>query len=215
MTVLKLKERWVCFTCRKMFRVLRQVENAESGAVPDSPQKICSACGARMYNIGSFFAPPPRSSVRRWEAAYLVAAAGYHCQSVGASQLFWELVGPDRPRLQDVKERMDGPYFYEVTRENNKHVLRCYHDALSGKETEWEGEIDLDLLLKQVLIAASAILRECQNRRWKTRDTEVLLDRFTYIDGVINPKLVVRAFRVLSFMKRVSVSLALNARTLV
>lgn len=83
---------------------------------------------------------------------------------------------------------MDGDYSYKVTRENSKHVLRCYHDALSGKETEWEGEIDLDLLLNQVLMAASAILGECQNRGWKTRDTETLLARFTYIDGVINPK---------------------------
>src|SRR5262245_55233434 len=89
-----------------MFRVMRQVENAESGAMPDSPQKNCGACGATMCNIGSFFAPPPRSGTRHWEAASLVAAAGYHCHSVGASQLFWKLVGSDRPRLEDVKERI-------------------------------------------------------------------------------------------------------------
>ena len=106
MTVLKFKERWVCFDCRKMFRVLRQGENAEPGMRPDSPQRSCSACGAAMYNIGSFFAPPPRSSVRRWEAAHLVAAAGYHCHSVKASQFFWELVGPARPDLQDVMYRI-------------------------------------------------------------------------------------------------------------
>ena len=106
MTALKFKERWVCFTCRKMFRVMRQVENAESGEMPDGPQKNCGACGATMRNVGSFFAPPPRSDARRWEAASLVATAGYHCHSVAASQLFWKLVGSDRPRLEDVKERI-------------------------------------------------------------------------------------------------------------
>src|SRR5262249_46865144 len=27
---------------------------------------------------------------------------------------------------------MDGPYSYKVTREDRRHVLRCYHDTLSG-----------------------------------------------------------------------------------
>ncbi len=83
---------------------------------------------------------------------------------------------------------MDGPYSYKVTREDRRHVLRCYHDTLSGKETEWEGEIELDLLLKQVLMAASVIIQKCQNYGWKTHDTETLVSRFAHIDGLINPK---------------------------
>ena len=83
---------------------------------------------------------------------------------------------------------MDGPYSYKVTRENNRYVLRCYHDALIGEETEWEGEIDLDLLLKQVLKAASALMKECQKRGWTTPDTETLMSRLIYIDGVLNPE---------------------------
>ena len=83
---------------------------------------------------------------------------------------------------------MDGPYLYKVTREESRYILRCYHDALSGKQTEWEGGIDLDTLLRQALKATSVIIQECRHRGWETRDTETLMTSFTYIDGVINPK---------------------------
>ena len=106
MPMLKFKERWVCFSCRKMFRILRQVEDAKPGVKPDSPIRICPECGTEMHNIGGFFAPPPRSELRRWQAAALVAAAGYHCHSLGASERFWEMVGPGKPNLQEVKSRL-------------------------------------------------------------------------------------------------------------
>ncbi|QQS45208.1 MAG: hypothetical protein IPM66_14745 [Acidobacteriota bacterium] len=83
---------------------------------------------------------------------------------------------------------MDGPYLYKVIREDSRHVLRCYHNALSGKQAKWEGEIDLDILLRQVLKATSVILQECRHRGWKTRDTETLITSYTYIDGVVNPR---------------------------
>jgi hypothetical protein len=81
---------------------------------------------------------------------------------------------------------MDGPYSYKIAKENNKHILRCYHRYVAGKKTEWDGEIDLDLLLSQVLRAASALINECRQRGWKTRDTEILMSRYTYIDGMFN-----------------------------
>jgi hypothetical protein len=84
----KYKESWVCFTCRKMFRVLWQVDDSKPGVKPESPERICPECGAAMNNLGSFFAPPPKTERRKWEAACLVAAAGYHCHSLGASRLF-------------------------------------------------------------------------------------------------------------------------------
>ena len=103
---MRYKERWVCFTCRKMFRVLRRVDNPKPGVKPESPKRVCPECGALMDNIGGYFAPPPRSERRTWEAASLVAAAGYHCHSLGASRLFWELVGPGRPNLREVAGRL-------------------------------------------------------------------------------------------------------------
>ena len=102
----KYKERWICFTCRKMFRVMRQVDDPRPGVKPESPERICPECGTPMDNLGGFFAPPPRSEERRWEAASRVAAAGYHCHSLGASRVFWEMVGPGRPNLREVESRL-------------------------------------------------------------------------------------------------------------
>lgn len=106
MSTLKFKERWVCFTCRKMFRVLREVDYPKPGVRPEGPERVCPECGTLTNNIGSFFAPPPKRERRRWEAASLVAAAGYHCHSLGASRLFWKLVGPGRPNLREVEGRL-------------------------------------------------------------------------------------------------------------
>ena len=106
MSAPKFKERWVCFTCRKMFRVLRQADDPQPGVPPESPERGCPACGVAMNNIGSFFAPPPKREQRQWEAASLVAAAGYHCHSLGASRVFWEMVGPGKPNLREVAGRL-------------------------------------------------------------------------------------------------------------
>ena len=89
-----------------MFRIMRQVDDTRAGVKPESLERICPECGTRMDNLGSFFAPPPRSAVRRWEAASRVAAAGYHCHSLGASRVFWEVVGPGRPNLREVESRL-------------------------------------------------------------------------------------------------------------
>ena len=108
MSLIKFKERWVCFSCRKMFRVLRRVEGAEPGVKPVGPTRICPECGAEMDNIGGFFSPPPRSETRRWEAVALVAEAGYHCHSLGASERFWAMVGPGKSNLEEVRGRLAG-----------------------------------------------------------------------------------------------------------
>ena len=106
MSSLKFKERWVCFACRKMLRLLRRVENAKPGVKPDDLLKNCPECGSAMCNIGSFFAPPPRTNLRRWKAAEIVATAGYHCHSLGASLVFWKMVGAGRPSVQEVQDRI-------------------------------------------------------------------------------------------------------------
>lgn len=106
MSIIRYKERWVCFSCRKMSRVLSRVKDARPGVKTDDQTRVCPECGAEMDNVGSFFAPPPRGERRRWEAASLVAAAGYHCHSLGASVMFWELVGPGRPNLREVRSRL-------------------------------------------------------------------------------------------------------------
>jgi hypothetical protein len=83
---------------------------------------------------------------------------------------------------------MDGPYSFEVSKEEDGFLLRCYSDAHSTKECEWEGPVDLAALLRQVLDAASTIIKECRRHGWATGDTEALESRWVYIDGVLNPQ---------------------------
>lgn len=88
---LKYKERWVCFNCREMFRYLRQAEDARPSVPPQSPPRVCTACGSSLTNIGSFFAPPAKGEKKLWAAAHQAARAGYHCHSLQASRVFWEV----------------------------------------------------------------------------------------------------------------------------
>jgi hypothetical protein len=82
---------------------------------------------------------------------------------------------------------MDGPYSFEVSKEGEEFVLRCF-DTHTTKEREWEGKVDLTGLLQQVSDAAATIIKECRNRGWATADTEVLESKWVYIDGVLNPQ---------------------------
>jgi hypothetical protein len=83
---------------------------------------------------------------------------------------------------------MDGSYSFEVSKEEDAFVLRCFSDTHSTKKCEWEGVIDLTELLRQVLSTASVLLKECRGRGWTTADTEVLESKWVLMDGVLNPQ---------------------------
>ncbi|HWM93395.1 MAG TPA: hypothetical protein VN493_21720 [Thermoanaerobaculia bacterium] len=85
---------------------------------------------------------------------------------------------------------MDGPYGFEVSGEKDAYVLRCYRDPFDTRECEWEGAISLTNLLRQVLDAASIIIKECRRQGWATKDLEALESRWVYMDGVLNPQSV-------------------------
>jgi hypothetical protein len=84
---------------------------------------------------------------------------------------------------------MDGSYSFEVSKEQDAFVLRCYSDPHfpTRRKCEWEGAVDLSDLLRQVLGAASVVIRECQSRSWATPDTEALESRWVQLDGLLNP----------------------------
>jgi hypothetical protein len=82
---------------------------------------------------------------------------------------------------------MDGSYSFEVSKEKDRFILRCYSDTHSMKECEWEGAVNPMGLLRQVLDAASTVIKECQKRGWATADTEVLESKWSYINGVLHP----------------------------
>lgn len=82
---------------------------------------------------------------------------------------------------------MDGSYSFEVSKEGDAFVLRCFGDTHSAREREWEGVIDLPGLLRQTLDAASAVLKECRSRGWVTSDTEALEAKCAHVNGVLSP----------------------------
>lgn len=83
---------------------------------------------------------------------------------------------------------MDGSYSFEVSKEGDSFVLRCFGDTHSAKEREWGGVIDLPGLLRQTLDAASTITEECRRRGWATSDTEALESQWVHINGVLSAR---------------------------
>ena len=82
---------------------------------------------------------------------------------------------------------MDGPYYFIVERGECGHTLRCYRSRVNTEECQWEGEVNLEALLRQTLKAASLVLTECHKRGWETRETQALTSLWMNVDGVINP----------------------------
>lgn len=83
---------------------------------------------------------------------------------------------------------MDGSYSFEVSKGHQGFVLRCFSDTHSSKECEWEGAVNPLWLLRQVLDAASTLLKECQTRGWVTTDTETLEAKWSHIYDVLHPQ---------------------------
>jgi hypothetical protein len=81
---------------------------------------------------------------------------------------------------------MDGSYSFEVSKEGDAFVLRCFGDTHSAKRREWEGAINLAGLLRQTLDAAAAVIEECGGRGWATADTEALVSKWVNINGALN-----------------------------
>lgn len=99
---IRYKERWVCFDCRKIFRQMSQAGANEA----EQPNRICPQCAQSMLNMGSFFAPPPVTEQKLWCVARVVAAQGFRCRSVGASQLFWALAGCPTSTITQIMARI-------------------------------------------------------------------------------------------------------------
>src|SRR5262245_31607034 len=58
MAAMKLRPKYVCFNCRKMFRLAPDH--------PTDPPPVCPQCGQGMVIVGRFFRPPRRTDTRRW-----------------------------------------------------------------------------------------------------------------------------------------------------
>ena len=98
----RYKERWVCFDCRKMFRQMSLANVSEA----EESNRICPQCAQAMVNLGSFFAPPPSTEQQLWQVVRVVAEQGFHCRSVSASMLFWQLAGRPNSTVPQIMARI-------------------------------------------------------------------------------------------------------------
>lgn len=67
---------WVCFDCRKSF--------AKEPVGKDETPRKCPECAKPMIDMGAYFEPPRKLSVKRREVMKVLADYGYKFQSEGS-----------------------------------------------------------------------------------------------------------------------------------
>jgi len=88
---------WACFECRKSF----------SKDVSSAARK-CSECARAMTDMGAFFEPPRKLSVKRWEIMKILADHGYKFNSKDALRYIQNrILQAKNPRAVDVIERIE------------------------------------------------------------------------------------------------------------
>lgn len=87
---------WACFDCRKSFA------KEES----KTPRK-CLECAEPMIDMGAYFEPPRKLSVKRWAVMKVLADYGYKFQSKGSKAYIKAFILQTKnPRVADVMERI-------------------------------------------------------------------------------------------------------------
>ena len=88
---------WACFDCRKSFA-------KEESATP----RKCPECSKAMTDMGAFFEPPRKLSVKRWKVVKVLADHGYRFNTKD-SQIYIQnrILQAKNPRVADVIERIE------------------------------------------------------------------------------------------------------------
>jgi len=88
---------WACFDCRKSF----------AKEMSETPRK-CPECSKAMTNMGAYFEPPRRLSVKRWAVMKVLADYGYRFNTKD-SKIFIQnrILQAKNPRGADVIERIE------------------------------------------------------------------------------------------------------------
>ena len=88
---------WACFDCRKSFAK----EECET------PRK-CPECAKLMMDMGAFFEPPRKLSVKRWAVMKVLADAGYRFNTKETFvNIQSRILQTKNPRVGDVIERIE------------------------------------------------------------------------------------------------------------
>ena len=88
---------WACFDCRKSFA------KEES----ETPRK-CPECAKPMTDMGAYFEPPRRLSIKRWAVVKVLTDYGYRFQSEDSKYYIQNrILQTKNPRVADVNERIE------------------------------------------------------------------------------------------------------------
>lgn len=88
---------WACFDCRKSF------------AKEESPTpRKCPECAKGMIDMGAFFKPPRKLSVRRWAVMKVLADYDYRFNTRETfTYIQTRILQAKNPRVADVIERIE------------------------------------------------------------------------------------------------------------
>lgn len=88
---------WACFDCRKSFA-------KEESELP----RKCPECTRPMIDMGAFFEPPRKLSVKRWEVMKVLADYGYKFNTKDSLiYIQSRILQAKNPRVADVVERIE------------------------------------------------------------------------------------------------------------
>ncbi len=88
---------WACLDCRKSFA-------KDAGREP----RKCPECAKSMIDMGAYFEPPRRLSVKRWAVVKVLADYGYKFNTKD-SKIYIQnrILQAKNPRVADVIERLE------------------------------------------------------------------------------------------------------------
>ena len=88
---------WACFDCRKSFA-------KESSETP----RKCPECARLMTDMGAYFEPPRKLSVKRWAVMKILANLGYRFNTKDTKTFIEDkILQVKNPRIADVIERIE------------------------------------------------------------------------------------------------------------
>lgn len=88
---------WACFDCRKSF----------AKETSETPRK-CPECAAPMIDMGAYFEPPRKLSVKRWSVMKILADYGYRFNTKDSKNFIDDrILQVKNPRAADVIERIE------------------------------------------------------------------------------------------------------------
>ncbi len=91
---------WACFDCRKSF--------AKEAVAEGENSRKCPECAKPMIDMGAYFEPPRKLSVKRWKVMKVLAENNFRFNSKDSKIYIQnQILQTKNPRIEDVVERIN------------------------------------------------------------------------------------------------------------